>query len=155
MATRTVKEVMTHSVAACSPDTTLMEAAKLMSDLNIGNVVVVEDGKADGIITDRDITVRAVAKGADIRTERIKDYMTPNPVTGKTDWDLDKVADTMAKHQVRRLPIVDNGQVVGIVSLGDVARHDEHKSAVAGSLKDISQPSGVANGSGHALRQVA
>ncbi|MCA1554234.1 MAG: CBS domain-containing protein [Chloroflexi bacterium] len=108
-----------------------------------------------GIITDRDITVRAVAKGADTHSERISDYMSADPVTGKPDWDLEKVAETMAKHQVRRLPIVENDQVVGIVSLGDVARHDEHKSTVAGSLKDISQPAGMSNGSNHGLRQVA
>ena len=147
--TKTVRDVMTHAVASCSPDMTLMDAAKLMNDLNIGDVVVMDDGKVRGIITDRDIVVRAVAKGIDPRAERIKDHMTDGIVSGKTDWDLDKVADTLAKHQVRRLPIVENGALVGIVSLGDVARHERDKKAVASSLKDISTPEYLqSNGNG-------
>ncbi len=152
--TKLVRDVMTHTVASCSPDMTLMEAAKLMNDLNIGDVVVMDDGKVRGIITDRDIVVRAVSKGVDARTERIKDHMTDSLVTGKTTWDLDKVADAMAKHQIRRLPIVENDTLVGIVSLGDVARHEHDKKAVAGSLKDISTPEGL-HTNGNGMKQIA
>jgi len=151
---QTVRDVMTHTVASCSPEMTLMDAAKLMNDLNIGDVVVMDDGKVRGIITDRDIVVRAVAKGIDPRTERIKDHMTTGIVAGRTDWDLDKAADTLAKHQIRRLPIVENDRLVGIVSLGDVARYERDKKAVASSLKDISTPEGLHH-NGNGMKQIA
>src|SRR5919199_964321 len=114
-ATRTVRDIMTHTVATCPPEATVVHAAKLMSDLNIGDVVITENGKVKGIVTDRDLTTRALTDGDDVRVMPIKKYMTENVITGKPDWDLDKVADTMRKHQVRRLPIVENDQLVGIV----------------------------------------
>ncbi len=152
--TKTVRDVMTHTVASCLPDMTLTDAARLMNDLNIGDVVVMDDGKVRGIITDRDIAVRAVAKGLDPRSERIKDHMTSGIVSGRTDWDLDKVADTLARHQIRRLPILENDKLVGIVTLGDVARHERDKKAVAVSLKHISTPEGMSH-NGNGIRQLA
>lgn len=150
---RTVRDIMTHTVATVPPDATLVEAAKLMSDLNIGNVVVSDNGKPKGIITDRDITVRAVADGEDVRVTPVKKYMTDTVVTGRLDWSVDKVADTMSKHQIRRLPIVENDQVVGIISLGDVARHEKDKGTVAGSLREISEPAGL-HRSSRGIRQL-
>ncbi len=140
---RSVSQVMTHAVATCSPDSSVQQVAKLMHDLNIGDVLIVDNDKVRGIITDRDIAVRVVATGEDPKEAKIKDYMTKEVVTGRPDWDLDKVADTMAKHQIRRLPLIENERLVGIVSLGDVARHKEVKSTVGRSLRSISEPAGL------------
>lgn len=131
-------EVMVRTVATCSSDTPLADAAKMMRDLNIGTVMVVDNGKLHGILTDRDLAVRALPDEIDPRETSVKRYMSTNLVTGEMDWQLDRVAKEMAKHQVRRLPITKDGMLVGIVSLGDVALHLNQKEVVAESLKHIS-----------------
>lgn len=134
------RDIMTGSLITCSPDTSVSQVAKLMRDGNTGDVLVTDGGKIKGIITDRDIAVRAAAMDKDLREEPVRNYMSSHVMTGSPDWDLDKVAKTMGKHQIRRLPIVDNGWLVGIVSLGDVALRHDHKPRIAQSLKAISEP---------------
>jgi CBS domain-containing protein len=136
-------EVMTHRVATCSPDTSIAEVASIMRDRDIGNVLVVDDGKLRGIVTDRDLTVRGLAGEEDPMLTPVKKLMSRHVVTGEADWNLNKVAKVMSKHQIRRLPITQEGKLVGIVSLGDVALHDHQKSVITESLQSVSTPRGI------------
>lgn len=134
------RDIMTGSLITCSPEMSVTEAARLMRDRNTGDVLVTDDGKLHGIITDRDIAVRVTAKGLDPQDVPIRDVMSKRVVTGEPKWDVEKISKTMGKHQVRRLPIVDNGMLVGIVSLGDLALRDRRERDVVKSLKHISEP---------------
>jgi CBS domain-containing protein len=134
-------DVMTRAVATCAPDTTLAQVAVTMRDHNIGDVLVMSDGELRGIVTDRDLSLRGLTSDEDPRDMPIKKVMTPHVISGQPDWSLDKVANVMARHQVRRLPIVQDGAVVGILSLGDVALHSTKKGKVAESLEAISESS--------------
>lgn len=131
-------DIMTRAVASATPSTSVSQVARMMRDLNIGDVLVLEDGKLRGIVTDRDLATGVLANGANTQAP-VESYMTTDIVTGSPDWSLEQVADVMGKHQIRRLPIVEEGSVVGIVSLGDVALHTSKKETVAASLKNISE----------------
>jgi len=129
---------MTRAVATCPPEASVKQVATMMRDMDIGDVLIVADGKLRGIVTDRDLTIHALTNGAKPDNTPIEKYMTANVVTGKPDWSLEKVADEMGKHQIRRLPIVQEDNLLGIVSLGDVALHSPKQKQIAGSLKNIS-----------------
>ncbi|WP_033309160.1 CBS domain-containing protein [Streptomyces iakyrus] len=139
-----VKDVMTAGVAAVRPDASLVEAAQLMRTQNIGDVVVAEGQDVIGVLTDRDITVRAVADGADPMTVSARTVCTPHPVTVTPDDLVTTAVTLMREHAVRRLPVVENGLPVGIVSLGDVAEAEDPASALA----DISRAEPDARGGG-------
>jgi CBS domain-containing protein len=134
------KEIMTQSLATCSPDENAARVAEIMRDRDIGNVIVMENGRLRGIITDRDLAVGALTDDVEPQNQPIRKYMNPKVITGEPDWNLNKIARTMAKHQIRRLPIVENDQLIGIISLGDVARHMNRKGIVTDSLSAISKP---------------
>ena len=136
-------EVMTHALATCAPDASVAQVAAIMRDRDIGNVLVVEDDKLRGIVTDRDLVLQALTGQDDLQQTPVGKYMSSKVVTGEPAWSLEQVANAMAKHQIRRLPIVQDGQLVGIVSLGDVARHVDRKDVVAKSLQAISAPIGI------------
>lgn len=136
-------DVMTHALATCGPDTTVAEVAAIMRDRDIGDVIVVEDGKLCGIVTDRDLALQALTGADDPLQTPIHKFMSTKIVTGEADWSLEQAANMMAKHQVRRLPIVQDGQVVGIVSLGDLARHEVRKDVVTKSLQAVSTPASI------------
>ncbi len=138
-------EIMTQKVATCTPDTSAAEVATIMRDRDIGNVLVVEDGKLRGIVTDRDLALQALTAGDDGRLMPVKKLMTSKVITGEAGWSLEKVADVMARHRVRRLPILQEGQVVGIISLGDLALHEDRKDVVTRSLQAISTQNGIAS----------
>ena len=131
-------DVMTRAIATATPKTPVFQVASMMRDLNIGDILVVEQGKLRGIVTDRDLTINVLTNGADTKAP-IEKYMTTDVVTGSPDWTLEQVADVMGKYQVRRLPIIQNDNVVGIVSLGDVAVHTAKRDTVAKSLQNISE----------------
>ncbi len=138
---KTVRDMMTKSVQSLGPSDPVIQAARLMKDLDVGSIPVVEHGQVCGIITDRDIVLRVVATGGDANSRSIRDVMTDRIVVAAPDWDLAKAAKTMADEQVRRLPVVENGQLVGMLALGDVAV-DGNKDRVSGeALSDISAPS--------------
>ncbi|AMW13982.1 oxidoreductase [Streptomyces qaidamensis] len=139
-----VKDVMTAGVVAVRPDASLVEAAQLMRTQNIGDVVVAEGQDVIGVLTDRDITVRAVAEGIDPMTVSARIACTPNPVTVTPDDRVATAVTLMREHAVRRLPVVENGLPVGIVSLGDVAEAEDPASALA----DISRAEPDARGGG-------
>ena len=141
-------EIMTQSLATASPEDSVAHVATIMRNRDVGSVLIMEDGKIGGIVTDRDLAVQALADNADPQQTPIRRYMHTKLITGSPDWNLIKVARTMAKHQIRRLPIVENGQLVGIISLADIARHENRTSVVTKSLRAISRPPEMAHTNG-------
>lgn len=131
-------DLMTRSVASATPKTPVSQVASLMRDLNIGDVLVIDDGKLRGIVTDRDLAIHVLTNGA-TSSSPVEKYMSTDVVTGAPDWSVEQMADVMGKHQVRRLPIVQDDTVVGIVSLGDLAVHAQKQNTVAQSLRNISE----------------
>jgi CBS domain-containing protein len=103
---------------------------------------VVDDGRLVGILTDRDIVVRGVAAGLDLTSARVGDVASRTPVAVAPDQDLDEAMELMAEHRVRRLPVVDDGRLVGVVSQADVALEAKEKKTGA-VLQQISEPSSV------------
>ncbi len=119
-----VAEIARKSVVTVSPDATLRDAAKLMKEARIGSLLVVsETGRLLGIITERDI-VRAIAEGADPDKALVKDYMTLEPITARSEDSVVSVAHKMIHHGIRHLPVVDEAsKLIGVVSIRDVLRH--------------------------------
>ncbi|KUH40483.1 MULTISPECIES: CBS domain-containing protein [Streptomyces] len=128
---RLVREVMTAGVAAVRPDASLVEAAQLMRAQDVGDVLVADGDLIVGVLTDRDITVRAVAEGADPSTVSAQTVCTPDPVVVGPDDDVATAVGLMRRHAVRRLPVVEAGRPVGVVSLGDLAVTEEPRSVLA------------------------
>lgn len=136
-----ITEIMTRDVQTVTPETDLVTVAKYMKDLNVGVIPVVEGQTLLGLITDRDIVIRALAKGIDVRDAAVRDYISADPTSVSSEDDVQRAAEIMAREQIRRLPVVDGGKLVGIVSLGDVAV-DTGKDALSGNaLEQISEPS--------------
>ncbi len=136
-----VKKAMTDNVKIVSPDQSIREAAQLMAQLDCGCLPVGEQGRLVGMITDRDIAVRAVAQGMSLKTP-IRDVMSPEVRYCFEDTELDAVAQNMAEIKVRRLPVLNQQKrLVGIVSLGDMAL-TEGADCAASALSGISAPGG-------------
>lgn len=137
-----VEDVMTHNVMTCRDSDLLVDCSRMMKELNVGAMPVVDDqGSLIGIITDRDITVRATATGADPNQARVGDFMTPSPITVHPDINVEDAAEMMANAQIRRLPVVDdNGTLIGIVSLGDLAVDVGEADLLAEVLERVSEP---------------
>lgn len=138
---KSIKDVMTRKVATVKPQQTIKEAAQLMSQYNVGSVPVVDGGKCVGILTDRDITLRSVSQGQDPQATKVQSVMTSNVVTGTPQMDVHEAATLMSQHQIRRLPIVDNGSIAGIVALGDLATQNIYQNEAGEALSQISEPS--------------
>jgi len=134
-----VEDVMTRDVAVVHPEQSLQQAARLMCELDIGALPVADDDRLVGMITDRDIVIRAVAEGLDPGT-RVGDVMTTDVKYCFCDQQLAEVSDNMADVQLRRLPVVNRDkQLVGIVALGDIATSSDNGCA-ADALSGISRP---------------
>ncbi|MCC6531731.1 MAG: CBS domain-containing protein [Burkholderiales bacterium] len=133
-----VREVMTPKVALTSPEDSVQRAAELMLDMDVGSLPVGEDDRLVGMVTDRDIAVRAVAQGKPPSC-RVREIMTPDVDYVYEDDSLEEAARTMSELQVRRLPVVNRDKrLVGIVALGDLALSKQDSAADA--LAGISQP---------------
>ncbi|HAH85945.1 MAG: CBS domain-containing protein [Armatimonadota bacterium] len=137
-----VADIMTTDVTSCKQTDSLALCATHMRDLNVGAMPVMDvDNNLVGILTDRDITVRAVSQGIDPDDALVEDFMSPNPITINLDMDVDDAAEIMADNQIRRLPIVDNtDRLIGIISLGDLAVDVGEEDVVAETLEEISIP---------------
>jgi CBS domain-containing protein len=134
-----VRDVMTPSVRVTSPSQSLAEAAEVMKDENVGSVPVVDDGQLVGILTDRDIVIRAVAERRDPQAVKVDEVASRELVTVEPQQDLDEALALMARHQVRRLPVVEDGQLVGMLAQADVALEEKEKK-VGEVLEEISKP---------------
>lgn len=136
-----VADVMTRSVDVANPDARLDEAAERMRQLDAGVLPVVDGDKVVGMITDRDITVRATAEGRDPVSTKVSEVMTPEVVFTYDDEDVKDAAKLMQDHQVRRLVVLNREKkLVGIVSLGDLAVDTKDDKLKGQVLEDISKP---------------
>lgn len=136
-----VSEVMTRDVQTIRPDQTAKEAASFMLSANAGSIPVTDGDRLVGMITDRDIAVRGVAKGSGPETP-VSELMSSDCICAREDDNIEDVASKMSKAQVRRLPVIDSSErLCGIVSLGDLSRETDSDTA-GQALEGVSQPGG-------------
>ncbi|KGK90744.1 MULTISPECIES: CBS domain-containing protein [unclassified Clostridium] len=136
-----VKDIMTKNVASLNPEDTVEHAAQLMKEYNIGSLPVCNEEKVIGIITDRDIAIRSSAEGENVQKQTVRDIMTSNPVTIKSDIDVEDAARIMSERQIRRLPVIESNNLVGMLSLGDVSVESGSNETAGEALSNISEPS--------------
>lgn len=138
------EEIMTRDPATCTPDTRVQDVAHLMLEHDCGEIPIIDDRETRrlvGVVTDRDITVRAVAEGRSPTETRASEIMSSSLVTGSPDASLDDCLEKMEKHQIRRLPIVDNdGRCVGMLAQADIALHGKDRKT-AELVQDVSKDS--------------
>jgi CBS domain-containing protein len=134
-----IREIMTGDVRTVTAGTRIVEAAEIMRDRDTGALPVCEGDRPIGMVTDRDITVRVVADGRDVNQCTVRDAMTDTVLQCHRDDDVEKAAELMRSHQVRRILVMgDQGRIQGIVSLGDIAESmDRHQSGEV--LRDVSR----------------
>lgn len=130
-ASSTVSEMMSAEVETCEPASTLHEAADKMHRQQIGDVVITEDGQLRGLLTDRDIVIRAIAEGKDPETTPVSEICTTEVSCLAPEDPADQAVQLMRSEGIRRIPVVKDQQLVGIVSLGDLALQRDPKSALA------------------------
>ena len=139
-----VSEIMTTNVATAEPDTTLEEVATMMKDENVGAIPVVDDEELLGIITDRDIVVRCIAEGKDPSEVEVEEILSEELETISPDDDVRRAAEIMQRKQIRRLPVCDeDGKLVGMLSIGDIAVKQSNDNVSGETLEQVSQ--GVKN----------
>jgi CBS domain-containing protein len=137
-----IKDVMTRGVEVIRPEDTLQEAARKMKSIDVGPLPVCDGERLVGMITDRDIILRATAEGRDPKTTPVKEAMTPGIVYVYEDQDLDEAAQLMKERQLRRLVVLDrNKRLVGILSLGDIAADTRDDKLSGDVLEKVSEPS--------------
>ncbi|MEV5333159.1 CBS domain-containing protein [Streptomyces werraensis] len=129
-----VRDIMTAAPVTVGPQTSVAQAARLMRDHDLGAVLVTDDGRLRGLVTDRDLVVRSVAEGVDPEETTVARACSEDLVTVRPDDELDLAVRLMREHAVRRVPVVDGEHPVGVLSLGDVALERGPESA----LGDIS-----------------
>ena len=138
-----VKELMSRGVEFVSADVTLREAAEKMKRYDIGAIPVLEHGILKGIITDRDITIRAVSEGRDPNKTKIKDMMTPEVFSCFEDQEIEEAVKLMEEKQVRRLVVMNRDNMpVGVLSMGDIAVHGSEKLA-GEAFERVSEPTHI------------
>lgn len=134
-----VKDLMSTTVSSVKPDTPIDQIAKQMKQEDIGSLPVCDDnGHAIGIVTDRDIVLRSVSNGNSNVTA--KDIMSKNLICAKPDMGAHEVASLFARNQVRRLPVVENNKVVGMIAMADIARKNIYIDEAGDALNEISKP---------------
>ena len=136
-----LKDVMTPGVEVIAPEASMYVVAEKMSHRDVGPLPVCEGERLIGMLTDRDITVRAVAAGRDPLTTPVREVMTPDVVYGFDDQEVQDAARVMEQYQIRRLPVLNrNKQLVGMVALGDLAVHPGTQTVTAEVLEQVSEP---------------
>jgi CBS domain-containing protein len=139
-----IQEIMTTNPACCEPDTNVAEVARLMVDNDCGEIPVLRDGRPVGVITDRDITARAVAARRNPLEMKASDLMSSPVITVSPSTDVDECCETMEEHQIRRVPVIDeDGTCCGMVSQADIAQHASARKT-AQVVKKVSE-SGAAS----------
>ncbi len=137
---QTVRDVMTENPRSIGTSASVVEAARLMREEDIGSLPITDDETLVGVITDRDITTRVVAEGADPGATSVGDVYSRDLISVEPGKDIEEAVQLMARHQVRRLPVVENGTLVGIVAQADIALRENEKKT--GQLVEaISEPS--------------
>ena len=133
-----IRDVMTTNPRSVAPGDPIQDAARIMRDEDTGVVPVVDNGKPVGVITDRDIVVRAVAEDRELNRP-VRDIVTTELVAVHPDMSVQEATELMSEHQVRRLPVIDNDRLVGIVSIGDIAVKEGKDSRTGDTLQSISE----------------
>lgn len=134
-----VSEIMTTRIVSVEPGSSVKDAAQLMSRNNIGAVPVVESGAVRGMLTDRDIVLRCVSESKDAATTKVSDICSHGAISVRPQDPVSNAMRLMSAEQVRRLPVVDDGKLVGMLSFADVAR-EKAGMEVAQSISEISMP---------------
>jgi CBS domain-containing protein len=125
------REALTEDPRSIGPSASVVESARLMRDEHVGSLPITDGDTLVGMITDRDITTRVVAEAADLATSSVGDVYSQDLISVEPDKDLEEALTLMARHQVRRLPVVEDGRLVGIVAQADIAlalSEDEKKT---------------------------
>jgi len=136
-----LREIMTRSVEVVSGDASLQEAASKMKSLDVGLIPVCDGDRLQGILTDRDITIRATANGRDPTKTKVADVMSTDIAYCLEDQEVEEAVSLMEARQIRRLPILNmDKRLVGIVSLGDIAVHGVDREMAGEALQEVSQP---------------
>lgn len=139
---RTVGDVMVRDVVTVEPAASLAEAARLMETHNVGMLPVVEEGRIKGVITDRDIVVRAIAREADPRTTRVSECLSAAVLCASPEWSTDEAITVMAGAQVGRLPVADqDDRLVGVVTLSSMAFRAPDKQQALAAAQQVSRRS--------------
>lgn len=137
----TVKDMMSTDVEVCNPQDSLTDCAQMMRDLDVGALPVCDNGKIVGMVTDRDIVVRAVADGEDTEDCCARDIMSTPPHFCFEDEDFQSIRQTFENKQIRRIMVLNrNKELVGMLSLGDIATQATDKQAAGEVLQQISEP---------------
>jgi CBS domain-containing protein len=129
--TQKIREVMSSDPVTVQATTPIVQVAKTMRDEGIGDVIVMTDGKLCGIVTDRDVTVRATAEGRDPKSTPVSEICSQEIVSLSPDDRVERAVELMRERSVRRLPVVEGGRPVGVVTMGDLAIERDEKSALA------------------------
>ena len=134
-----LRDIMTNPVIRIHPEETVSVAARMLEHNNIGAMPVCgSDGRLCGILTDRDIVTRCLAAGKAPQSTSVREIMSTRLYVGRPDMEVSVAAGLMGKEQIRRLPVMENGKLCGMVSLGDVARKEENSIVAGDALTEIS-----------------
>ena len=131
---------MSTNLSKVDIDTSITDIARTMKEKNIGSVPVCRGNEVVGILTDRDIVLRDIAMGGNSMVKKAKDIMTVEVLSVNSDMDIQVAAKIMADKQIRRLPVIDNGNLVGMLALGDIAIRTKLENSAGVALGDISEP---------------
>ncbi len=134
-----IAEIMTTDVETCPPTVTIQDIAAKMREINVGSIPICEEGRIVGIVTDRDIVLRGIAEELEADAP-ISEIFSETLITGTEEMLVEEAASLMARHQIRRLPIVRNEQIIGIVSLGDIAVRGKTPQEAETALEKVSEP---------------
>lgn len=135
-----VKDIMSKNIASVCSDDCVQKAAQIMREKDIGSVPVCSNGKIEGIVTDRDLAIHTIAEGKDCKQQKVSEIMSPSPATGCPEMDVNDAARIMSQKRIRRLPIIENDSIVGVVSLCDISTEPMLEDNAGEALKNISQP---------------
>ncbi len=117
-----VRDAMVNDVVSVDAETTLKETCHIMGEKHVGSVIVTKSGKPEGIFTERDLLSKVITKNVDIEMSRVKDYMSAPLTVIRPDYELKEAARAMAQLHIRRLPVVENDKLVGIITSSDIVR---------------------------------
>lgn len=134
-----VRNIMSQDISRVDLNAKIVDVAKIMKDKDVGAVPVVQNDSVKGIITDRDIILRVIAQGQDLNQVKAEQIMTADPVVIEESESVDTAADLMFEYQVKRLPVVKNDKIIGMVSLGDLAIERIHMNEAGEALSGISR----------------
>ena len=137
-----VRDVMVEDVVTIEGSTTLIDAARRMRDANVGMLPVTLDGRLRGVVTDRDLVIRALAEGRDPGTTAVSELLSEQLITGRPEWPIDQAISTMANAKIGRLPVIDDrGTVLGVVTLSSLVLRSREQEDVLEAAKEVSRRS--------------